>query len=323
MTAWYYAKDSQQNGPVSTDEIVRLLATGTIGAKDLVWHEGMTDWKPAGEVAELSSKPLAPLPAAVAPVSATVNPYQPPSVSWNEVSAPEATGEEIVPGSQPLDVSACISRAWALTKRHFGLLIAVGVIYGAISFGFSFLTSLPVGFMQAGANEVEIARPSAGLQAYQAFTGIAGQILDLFLGLGLARIGLNLVSGKPADLSMLFGEGRKLGTAIVASIIYFAMVLAGLILLIVPGVYLALRFGQYQNAIVDKDLGILESLSYSSRITEGNKLNLLGLGVLCFLIALAGLLALVVGLLAALPVIYLASFVAYRWLQFGRAAVQG
>lgn len=323
MSAWYYAKGGQQNGPVSTDEIVRLFGTGSIGPNDLVWHEGMVDWKPAGDVSELAPKP----PAAAAPVAAgssafPVNPYQPPSVSWNELAvSPEAAGEEIVPGSQPLDIGLCISRSWELMKRHFGLLLAVGVIYIAISVGFGLLTELPVSVTQRGASEAEVANPSGGLQAYRALTSIAGQIIDIFLGLGLVRIGLNLVSDKPADVSMLFGEGRKLLTVIFASLLYGFMVFVGLVLLIVPGIYLALRFGQYQNAIVDKDLGVFDSLKYSARITEGNVLNLFGLGIVCFLIVIAGVLALVVGLIAAIPVAYLASFVAYRWLQYGRAAI--
>ena len=74
MSAWYYAKDGQQNGPVTTEEITRLVATGTITAKDLVWRDGMTDWKPAGELPELAPKPAA-TPIMPPPVAA------PPSAS--------------------------------------------------------------------------------------------------------------------------------------------------------------------------------------------------------------------------------------------------
>jgi uncharacterized membrane protein len=150
------------------------------------------------------------------------------------------------------------------------------------------------------------------------FHWVVSSLLDLFLGLGLARIALNLVSGKAANVSMLFGEGRKLVPMAAASLMYYTMVVVGLILLIVPGIYMALRFSQFGAAIVDKDLGAIESLKYSAKLTEGNKMNLLGLYVLCFLVVLAGILALLVGLLAALPVVYLAPYVAYRWLQFGR-----
>ena len=323
MTAWYYAKDGQQNGPVSTDEILRLFGTSTIGPKDLVWREGMVEWKPAGEVPELAAKPPAPpVATGAASAPAAVDPYRPPAVSWNELAvSPEAPGDEIVPGSQPLEIGPCISRAWDLMKLHFGTLIAVLVICFGIGLAFSFLTNIPVAMMQTGASRSELAHPSEAVRAYTALATIARQILELFLGLGAARIGLNIVSGKPVDIAMLFGEGRKLGSAILATILYVLMVMGGLVLLVVPGIYIALRFGQYKNAIVDKDLGAIDALKYSAKITQGNVLNLFGFGIVCFLIIIAGLLALVVGLIVAIPVTFLASFVAYRWLQYGRASI--
>jgi uncharacterized membrane protein len=159
------------------------------------------------------------------------------------------------------------------------------------------------------------------MPAYQVLIAIIRQVVDLFLGLGLARIGLNIVSEKPVDISMLFGEGRKLGSAILATIIYALVVFVGLLLLVVPGIYLALRLGQYKNAIVDKDLGAIDALKYSAKITQGNVLNLFGFGIVCFLIIIAGALALVVGLIVAIPVTFLASLLAYRWLQYGRASI--
>lgn len=328
MSSWYYSKGTQQNGPVPMEDLVRLIGTGTVAPTDLVWREGMTDWLPAAQVPELAPPPAAASEAVRPPIPAggqPLNPYQAPASSW--VEAQPAAGEEIIPGSDPIDPMACLKRAWELTKRHFGLLIGAGLIYGILSGGFDAATSAALGLNTQAELEAE---SEFGLASQASVpTGLAllqwvlSSLVDLFLGLGLARIGLNLVSGKAADISMLFGEGRKLVPMVAASIMYYAMVVVGLILLIVPGIYLALRFSQFGVAIVDKDMGAIESLQYSARLTEGNKMNLFGLYVLCILVVLAGILALLVGLLAALPVVYLAPYVAYRWLQGGRNAALG
>lgn len=328
MSSWYYSKGTQQNGPVPMEDLVRLIGTGTVAPTDLVWREGMTDWLPAAQVPELAPPPAAASEAVRPPIPAggqPLNPYQAPASSW--VEAQPAAGEEIIPGSDPIDPMACLKRAWELTKRHFGLLIGAGLIYGILSGGFDAATSAALGLNTQAELEAE---SEFGLASQASVpTGLAllqwvlSSLVDLFLGLGLARIGLNLVSGKAADISMLFGEGRKLVPMVAASIMYYAMVVVGLILLIVPGIYLALRFSQFGVAIVDKDMGAIESLKYSARLTEGNKMNLFGLYVLCILVVLAGILALLVGLLAALPVVYLAPYVAYRWLQGGRNAALG
>lgn len=52
---WYYSKNSQQQGPVSLDELKGKLAAGEVSKTDLVWHDGMADWTPAGQVADLAA----------------------------------------------------------------------------------------------------------------------------------------------------------------------------------------------------------------------------------------------------------------------------
>jgi uncharacterized membrane protein len=53
------------------------------------------------------------------------------------------------------------------------------------------------------------------------------------------------------------------------------MITVGLFLLVVPGVYLALKYQFYGYLIVDKGLGAVEALRESGRITEGAKKDIL------------------------------------------------
>lgn len=54
---WYYAKDDEQLGPVSQEALDALVNEGTITLSTLVWHQGMTDWQPHGEVATRAASP--------------------------------------------------------------------------------------------------------------------------------------------------------------------------------------------------------------------------------------------------------------------------
>ena len=320
MKPWFYATSGQQNGPVSQEELVRLIGTGTVKPTDLVWCEGMPNWTPAGEVAELAPPPPVPRtapspPAPPVPGQGPSNPYQAPSpLSW-EPPRELASGEEIVPGSEPLVIGDCIRRAFDLTKRHFWPLLGACAICFAISMAFSVFSGVLVEATAHAADSQDVGKAVEGV------LNLVGQVLDIFFSLGLTRIGLNIVSGRPFSVGMLLGQGNKLLTAVVASLLYYLIVLVGLVLLIVPGIYLALRLGQFENGIVDKDLGIIDSLKYSARITQGNVGNLFLLGLVCFLIVLAGLLALVVGVCFAGPLVFLANLVAYRWLIHGRAVL--
>jgi hypothetical protein len=47
MAQWYYAHNQQQQGPVSWDNLRELASSGRLAGHDMVWCEGMPDWKKA------------------------------------------------------------------------------------------------------------------------------------------------------------------------------------------------------------------------------------------------------------------------------------
>ena len=330
MNEWYYARGGKQNGPITREALVELARNGGLDPrKDLVWTSTMKDWQPAGQVPGI-------FPTA-AITSDPANPYAAPASDPDQPTLTAAPGEalaEIAPGSQPLKPTACIKRGFDLVMRHFGMILLVGVAYiAATAIVTTLLTTMDsaLGLPPAqqtvhqtvdgeSLSQLAARMESANDSDASHLHVLLSNIFSIFLALGLTRIGLNIVSGKPFTLAMLFGGGRQLITACLASVLYIAMVIVGLLLFIVPGIYLALRFGQYMPAIVDKNLGTLESLKYSSSITTANRLNLFVLALLTFCVMLAGLLALLVGLVVAIPVGWLAWIVAFRWMQYGDAA---
>jgi hypothetical protein len=318
MTEWYYARGGQQNGPVSFEKLLEIARSGGLDPmKDLVWNSTMKDWLPAGQVPGIFG------------VVDPANPYAAPETTWTgDVSRPAPAGEalaEIVPGSEPLDVGGCVKRGFDLTARNFGMILLVGIVYFAVTLAVSTALTLVDSALGWGSGETTVA-PGPGNEEWKIqqngspLNGIVSQVLSVFLSLGATRIGLNLVSGREFNLGMLFGGGKKLLPAFGATILFGLMVVVGLLLLIVPGVYLALRYGFFLTAMVDRDLGVIDSFKYSSALTTNNRMNLFLLALLGLLVMLAGLLALCVGLFFAIPVMWLSWIVAYRWMQYGHRA---
>lgn len=343
MTEWYFARAGAQHGPMPFEQLQQVAADGGLDpANDLVWNETMTGWTPAAQVPGLfaaastadATDPPAQSPesasAESAPPTAPSNPYLPPQSRWIE-PAPVVAGPalyDIVPGSDPIDPGACVSRGFELTKRYYVTILLVGLVY----FGCYFGVSIAMGVIQMVITLAlgQTGTTQAGELAGNAHYVVMGssfvmqfiaQVFYFFLQLGLIRVGLNLVSGKPVEIGQLFGEGPKLLKAILATILYSIALMVGLLLLIVPGIYIALRYGQYLKGIVDRDLGIMESFEYSSSITTNNRGNLFVLWLLIFLLGLLGLITCGLGFLFIGPMVWLVMLVAYRWMQYGRDAV--
>jgi uncharacterized RDD family membrane protein YckC len=67
---WYYVSQGQRVGPVGEEELRRVVAAGQLYGTDLVWREGMAQWVPVAQVAEL-------VPAGGMPLAYGVASYAP------------------------------------------------------------------------------------------------------------------------------------------------------------------------------------------------------------------------------------------------------
>lgn len=104
---------------------------------------------------------------------------------------------------------------------------------------------------------------------------------------------------------------RYLGAAVLSAII----VGIGTILLIIPGIIAALGLMFTKYLVIDRNLGPIQALKESWRITKGSKLNLLGFLIVIVLFNLLGVIALGVGLLVTIPVSMLAVAHVYRLVE--------
>ena len=65
-TEWYAEKNGERVGPMPRDQLASMVTSGQLTTSTLVWREGLSEWKPAGDVAELGDvfkKVPPPLPA--------------------------------------------------------------------------------------------------------------------------------------------------------------------------------------------------------------------------------------------------------------------
>src|ERR1700744_1028991 len=70
---WHYVEQGQQLGPVSDHQIMELDRAGKINSDTLVWHDGMSDWKPLREVRSDLKIPSSAPEAAVPTVNETAS----------------------------------------------------------------------------------------------------------------------------------------------------------------------------------------------------------------------------------------------------------
>jgi uncharacterized membrane protein len=136
-------------------------------------------------------------------------------------------------------------------------------------------------------------------------------IVNLVIGIGVTNICLKFLDNKKPQYKDLFYY-KPIVNFFLASLVEGLIVLGGFILLIIPGIFFALRLQYATYLVVDKNLGPMEAIKTSWRITKGNVWNLFFFGILLFLINILGVLCLLIGLFITVPLSMLATTFVYR-----------
>jgi hypothetical protein len=207
----------------------------------------------------------------------------------------------------PLELMAILQRCWDLTMANPGMVLGAVLLPLAPQVVFQVIQQvLP---LLAGDDEVAVIVVtlfSLGLS----FVNFA---LSLFLQMGVIRIFLNLVRGEPADLGQLLSGGPHLARAFFTTLLVGLLTMLGTMLFCIPGIIAGIGLQYALYFVVDRELGPVEAMTESWRVTDGYKLQLflIGLGV-----GLAGLLITCltfgVGYLLAVPVLSLVTAVTYH-----------
>lgn len=140
-------------------------------------------------------------------------------------------------------------------------------------------------------------------------------VFSLFFQAGLIKMTLMAIDGKQASVGDFFRVNPiAVLNFILTMFMYSILVVVGLILLIVPGIYWAIKYGYAGYFVLDKGHGPIRAFKESGRITEGVKWDIFLLWhFLGFLSAVGGYFF--VGFFVILPVSLLIVGWIYRNLE--------
>ncbi len=138
--------------------------------------------------------------------------------------------------------------------------------------------------------------------------GVLVSVATLVFETGLLLISLHIARGKEVSYREIIPPAKTVLDVFLASVLTSVLVFAGLILLIVPGIYFAVRFSIVSLSILD-GAGIMEAFEKSTKLTDGHKWPLLGFLALILVANTIGALLFMVGLFVTVPV----SLIAYAY----------
>lgn len=143
---------------------------------------------------------------------------------------------------------------------------------------------------------------------------IAIAITEFLVGVGLTLMTLKIAKGEHVKYVDIIPPVQTAWHYFLAAVLVGLFVVLGLIVLILPGIYLALRFSMVRFRILEKP-DVMGSLTYSGELTAGIKWKLLGFFIVLVLLNILGAILLMVGLLVTVPVTMIAYAHVYQKLS--------
>jgi hypothetical protein len=149
---WFYARDGRKSGPISSAELKSLAASGKLRRTDLLWKEGMADWRPADQFPKLF-----PAEAAASVIVVPEGPAEPLRASLKFDAAPAGkkgsqakTAASVTENlsSLKVDVAAAGQKAASTVKSHTltaGKVAALSAERAKIS-----TVTLPIAYAELG-----------------------------------------------------------------------------------------------------------------------------------------------------------------------------
>lgn len=137
-------------------------------------------------------------------------------------------------------------------------------------------------------------------------------LVQLFLSLGFTKIMLLLVQDKYVEVADMFNNFRPFLSYFVASFLYGLAVMVGLLLLVIPGIIIAIRFQFYPYFIIEEDVSSFTALQKSYNLSQNLTLELFLFGIVVIALNLGGILVFGVGIVLTYPLTTMATAVVYK-----------
>lgn len=136
--------------------------------------------------------------------------------------------------------------------------------------------------------------------------------VQIFLSLGFTKIMLLLIQDAYVTVVDMFNNFRIFLSYFVASFIFGLGVSLGLLLLIIPGIYIAIRFQFFPYFIIENGDSSFTALQKSFYLTEDHIMELFLFGVVVVILNIFGALLFGIGIVFTYPLTTMATAIVYK-----------
>jgi hypothetical protein len=273
--------DGKEYGSVLGEDLRRWIAEGRLNAQSLAKAEGDAEFRPLSAFPEFAD--------AFAPPPET--PGAPPVFSTTNA------GE----GDYELDIGGCFTRSWELVKANFWPAVGVSTLVLILIVGLGQIIGLFTGpVINAMINQHQF---SAGGISFVVLLNVLATPVNMLLTAGLLKYFLKLIRGEPATVGDAFsGFGPMIGQLLLLGLVMNLLVLIGLVLFVIPGIFLQVAWLFSVPLVIDRRMNFWDAMELSRKMVCKHWFIVFAFLIVYGLVVMAGLIACCIGILVTIPI---------------------
>jgi len=233
-------------------------------------------------------------------------------VSQSALSGQYGSIEKALSGQVDFSIGGMIKEAWGLVKGS-KLTIVGGVICMYIAaIGITMIMGVAMAMIMpimAGSSQEMAIGITVGLQLLIQILMMA--IMYPFMA-GLFMIGIRKSVNLPTSFSMIFGYFNRTISLLIVNVLMTILVMIGFMLLVIPGIYLAVSYMLAMPLLVEKNMSPWKALETSRKAISKKWFKVFGLFSLLWLIVFLSMIPFGIGLIWTAPLGFITVGILYR-----------
>jgi len=237
----------------------------------------------------------------------TPNPYAAPTSDLQQTPSNQTPSiEEALARGYDFSIGELLSESWSKVKGTKGIIIGGFLVFYVVLLAATFILGGVVGIF--------------GALSENLFLVFVGEILISLLASALAypfMAGMNMVgipsaADQPLNFNEIFSHFGRTVPLIITAVVMMLLIYLGMILLLIPGIYLAVAYLLAIPLVVERGLSPWQALEASRKAITQHWFKVFGLFLLLGLIVIVSAIPLGIGLVWSIPLMVVAMGVLYR-----------
>ncbi|MBD9482164.1 hypothetical protein IB229_04230 [Pseudomonas sp. PDM14] len=240
--------------------------------------------------------------------SAAPNPYAAPASNLQEIPNGQVPSiAEALSRGYDFTISDVIGEAWQRVKGTKGIIIGGFLIFYIAML----LATFVLGFVLGMVGLLNESSPGSMMVGQLVISLLGSAVTYPFLA-GINMIGIRRAADQPVSFNEMFSHFGRFVPLLLTGLLMTALIYVGLLLLILPGIYLSVAYMLAIPLAVERGLSPWEALETSRKAISQHWFKAFGLFLVLGLIMGVSALALGIGLIWTLPLFVIAIGVLYR-----------